>query len=170
MKILLHACCGSCAIECVQLLKQNENDITLFWYNPNIAPEDERNKRYDSLRKFAELSGTSMVSYAEYGVEDFVGNVISSHMDDCGICYATRLYVSAKTAFSGGYDAFSTSLLISPHQKHDVIYSLGNDIAQMTNVNFYYYDFRSLFRDGQRKARNLGLYMQKYCGCIKNKD
>lgn len=165
MRILLHACCGPCAIECVHILKNDGHEVALFWYNPNIEPKDEHDKRYDSLRKFADLSGTPLIAHSEYGVEDFVGNVISLHADDCGICYTTRLYATANATLSGGFDAFSTTLLISPYQKHDVIRSLGESVAQMTSTNFYYHDFRPSFREGQRKAREMGLYMQKYCGC-----
>jgi len=170
MKILLHACCGPCAIECVRLLADEKHDVALFWYNPNIAPKDEHDKRYESLHKFAELSGTQLITHSDYGVEDFVGNVISTHADDCGICYTTRLYAAANATFGSGFDAFSTTLLISPYQKHDVIRSVGVNIAQMIGTNFYYCDFRPSFRVGQQKAREMGLHMQKYCGCLKHKD
>jgi len=170
MKILLHACCAPCAIECVHLLCDDGHKVTLFWYNPNIEPQDEYGKRQGSLRKFVEFSATELINYGEYGIEDFTGNVISMNGDDCGICYTKRLFAAASVTLNAGYDAFSTTLLISPYQKHDVIRSVGENIEQMTGTSFYYRDFRSSFRDGQRKARELGFYMQKYCGCLKHKD
>jgi predicted adenine nucleotide alpha hydrolase (AANH) superfamily ATPase len=76
-----------------------------------------------------------------------------------------RLERTAARAAEGGFDGFSTSLLISPYQRHDAIRRLGEEAAAKFGVNFLYRDFRPLFRKGQAQARDLGLYMQKYCGC-----
>lgn len=65
-----------------------------------------------------------------------------------------------------GYDSFSTTLLVSPYQKHDALKELGEKLAKEYGIQFVYRDFRVGFREGQRKARELGLYMQKYCGCV----
>lgn len=81
-------------------------------------------------------------------------------------CYPVRLEQTAKYAKENGFDTISTTLLVSPYQKHDVIHSLGEKIAKEYGLEFLYRDFRVGFREGQAKARSLGLYMQKYCGCI----
>ena len=83
----------------------------------------------------------------------------------CFFCYRIRLEKTAVYAAQNGYDAFSTSLLISPYQQHDVIRRMGEELAAHYKVKFFYRDFRPLFREGQAEARALGLYRQKYCGC-----
>ena len=65
-----------------------------------------------------------------------------------------------------GYDGFSTTLLVSPYQNHEELKRLGEELAKKYEIKFVYRDFRVGFREGQAKARELGLYMQKYCGCI----
>ena len=82
-------------------------------------------------------------------------------------CYPVRLEQTAKYAKENGFDTISTTLLVSPYQKHDVIHSLGEKIAKEYGLEFLYRDFRVGFREGQAKARSLGLYMQKYCGIEK---
>lgn len=77
-----------------------------------------------------------------------------------------RLEQTAKYAKENGYDAFSTTLLISPYQNHEALKQIGEELAQKYNLIFLYRDFRPGFREGQNEARELGLYMQKYCGCI----
>ena len=85
----------------------------------------------------------------------------------CGnYCYPVRLAKTAKYAKEHGYDAFSTTLLVSPYQKHELICEIAEKIAKQYDIPFLYRDFRVGFREGQAKAREIGLYMQKYCGCI----
>lgn len=81
-------------------------------------------------------------------------------------CYRTRLEKTAQYAKENGYDSFSTTLLVSPYQKHDDIKRIGEELAEKYGLEFHYVDFRAGYREGQAKARELGLYMQKYCGCI----
>jgi predicted adenine nucleotide alpha hydrolase (AANH) superfamily ATPase len=82
------------------------------------------------------------------------------------MCYSLRLDKVAKYAKDNGFDAFTTSLLVSPYQKHDLIKELGEKFALKYNIKFYYQDFRPFFREGQAMAKEMGLYRQKYCGCI----
>ena len=77
-----------------------------------------------------------------------------------------RLGTAAKYAADHGYDAFTSSLLISPYQNHELLKAVGETMGKKYGVEFYYRDFRPGFREGQAKAREMGLYMQKYCGCI----
>ena len=81
-------------------------------------------------------------------------------------CYQKRLGETVRYAAENGYDAFTTTLLVSPYQKHDELKKVCEDLAQKSGIKFIYRDFREGFREGQKKARELGLYMQKYCGCI----
>ena len=81
-------------------------------------------------------------------------------------CYKVRLEQTAKYAKENGYDAFTTTLLVSPYQNHEVLTEIAKEMAKKYNIEFLYRDFRVGFRVGQAKARELGLYMQKYCGCV----
>ena len=81
-------------------------------------------------------------------------------------CYRVRLEQTAKYAKENGYDTFSTTLLISPYQNHEALKKIGEDMAKKYRLTFLYRDFRLGFKEGQAKARELGLYMQKYCGCV----
>ena len=81
-------------------------------------------------------------------------------------CYYVRLEQTAKYAKENGYTAFSTTLLVSPYQNHDALVEVAKMMAKKYDIEFLYRDFRVGFREGQAKARELGLYMQKYCGCI----
>ena len=103
----------------------------------------------------------------EYGLDEFCKNVINSLQTRCiDYCYKVRLEQTAKYAKENGYDTISTTLLISPYQKHEELKQLGEKIAKKYGLQFLYRDFRVGFREGQAKARELGLYMQKYCGCV----
>ena len=84
----------------------------------------------------------------------------------CDFCYEERIRVTAKFAKEHEYEAFSTTLLISPYQKHDRLKQICEKIAIEEKIPFVYTDLRSYFREGQKRARELPLYMQKYCGCI----
>lgn len=102
----------------------------------------------------------------DYGLRDFVRAVSADIDHRCAHCYTIRLGTAAKYAADHGYDAFTSSLLISPYQNHELLKTVGETMGKKYGVEFYYRDFRPGFREGQAKAREMGLYMQKYCGCI----
>jgi tRNA A37 threonylcarbamoyladenosine dehydratase len=140
---------------------------TLFWYNPNIHPLTEYQNRRDALSAFAAAKTLEREMIDEYGLESFLSNMgdTTEAPERCSICYRMRLERTAAYAAEKGFDAFSTSLLISPYQKHDIIRSLGEELAARYGVEFVYRDFRPLFKHSRALSRALGLYMQKYCGC-----
>lgn len=111
-----------------------------------------------------------MVFHDYYGLKEFTKNVTNNIDNRCSYCYTTRLSETAKYAYENNYDAFCTTLLISPYQNHEKIIEIGNKLAEKYGIKFYYYDFRPYFREGQAKARELGFYMQKYCGCIYSEE
>ncbi|HEU12502.1 MAG TPA: hypothetical protein ENO35_00225, partial [Euryarchaeota archaeon] len=84
----------------------------------------------------------------------------------CRYCYADRLDRTARYARDHGYDSFTTSLLYSPYQKHEIVREIGNNIAKKYGITFYYMDFRDLYPRGDEIAKRYGLYRQGYCGCI----
>jgi len=187
MRLLFHCCCGPCATACIESLSAEGITPTLFWYNPNIHPLTEYHNRRDALSAFAVAKNleTEIIEEEfftteyteghgggegkdEYGQEFFLKCLGSKTEapERCSLCYRMRLERTAAYAAEKGFDVFSTSLLISPWQQHDVIRSLGEELAARYGVEFVYRDFRPLFQQSRSQARALGLYMQKYCGCI----
>ncbi|GHV63314.1 hypothetical protein AGMMS49587_12940 [Spirochaetia bacterium] len=172
MKLLLHSCCAPCSVKCIDDLAAEDLRPALFWYNPNIHPYTEYRSRRDTLVKFAADSGLELIGDDEYGLRLFLHNMPAAetqaddHPSRCAYCYRLRLEKTAVHAAKNGYDYFSTTLLISPYQNHDLIRQIGEELGEAQGVKFLYRDFRPLFREGQGRARELGLYLQKYCGCI----
>lgn len=166
MKLLLHSCCAPCSIKCVDALRQEGMEPTIFWYNPNIHPFTEYRSRKNTLLEWAKDENLEVIVKDEYGLRSFIDNVYPDYGSRCNYCYAVRLENVAKKAVELGYTHFSTTLLISPYQKHETIKDIGEEISQKYGVEFLYRDFRPYFREGQRIAREKGIYMQKYCGCI----
>lgn len=166
MKLLLHTCCAPCSVYCIDKLKENNIDITCYWYNPNIHPFKEYEARLNTLKDYTKSINIPLVVDDYYGLKEFCSNVIDKINNRCGYCYLCRLENTFEYASLNGFEAVSTTLLISPYQNHEMIIKTCEMLSKKYNIKFYYEDFRVGFRSGQEKARNLGLYMQKYCGCI----
>lgn len=108
-----------------------------------------------------------LVLKEEYGLDEFCKNVVSDIKNRCvNYCYPKRLSETVKYAAENGYDTFTTTLLVSPYQKHEELIKVCEKLAKESGVKFLYRDFRVGFREGQAKAKEIGLYRQKYCGCI----
>ena len=166
MKLLLHTCCGPCTMGTLKELNRNEHDITAFWYNPNIHPYKEYEARLNSLKELTSSIEMPVIIEDDYGLRDFVRMVVDDINGRCINCYRDRLYATAKKAKELGFDAFSTTLLVSPYQQHNRIKEEATKIGEEIGVPFFYVDPRPHFREGNREAREQGLYMQKYCGCV----
>ena len=167
MKLLLHTCCAPCSVYCIESLREEGIEPTLYWFNPNIHPYMEYKARRDTLKQYAEMINIEAIFEEDYGLKEFCKNVIDDLDNRCSkYCYRVRLEQTAKYAKENGYDSFATTLLISPYQNHDELIKIGKEMALKYGIEFLYRDFRTGFREGQAKARELGLYMQKYCGCI----
>lgn len=168
MKLLFHCCCAPCATACLDDLASGGIEPNLFWYNPNIHPYTEYQSRRDALISYAASRGLEPEMIDEYGLRSFISGIGASMETParCEFCYRLRLEKTAVHAAKNGFDAFSTSLLISPYQNHEAIRRIGEELAAQYGAAFLYRDFRPRFREGQAQARSIGLYMQKYCGCI----
>lgn len=167
MKLLMHTCCAPCSVYCIDSLRSENIEPTVYWFNPNIHPYQEYKARRDTLKQYTASINIDAVFEEDYGLRDFCKNVVDDLGNRCSnYCYPVRLEQTAKYAKENGFDTISTTLLVSPYQKHDFIHELGNKIANEYGLDFLYRDFRVGFREGQNKARELGLYMQKYCGCV----
>lgn len=172
MKLLLHTCCGPCFLGVWEDLKTSDFEVTNYFYNPNIQPDAEYKLRLENLKKAIEEKTTGLI-IEEYDKDEHL-EAIKGHENDfperCIYCYLLRLNQTVKKAKELGFDAFSTTLLVSPYQKHEELAMIGKQIGEKYGIQFYYYDWRPFFRDGQNKARELDLYRQKYCGCIFSKN
>jgi len=166
MKLLLHICCAPCSIMVVDDLRRNNIDVTGYWYNPNIHPFTEYKSRMDTLKEYSSNINLEVIYNDYYGLKKFTKEVVSNIENRCVKCYRMRLEETARYAKENNYEAFSTTLLISPYQNHELLKEVGEQLAKEYGIKFYYKDFRPVFKEGQRLAREKGLYMQKYCGCI----
>lgn len=166
MKILFHMCCAPCSTYPVEVLRGEGHELYGIFYNPNIHPYTEYKKRLDTAKEFCEKVAMPLIVVDEYNIVEFLRNCIYKEDSRCKMCYDTRLDRVAIEAKSGGFDAFTTSLLVSPYQKHDLIKEIGENLGQKYGMDFLYKDFRCGFREGQQKAKDMGLYRQQYCGCI----
>ncbi|AEF85213.1 uncharacterized conserved protein [Treponema primitia ZAS-2] len=166
MKLLLHTCCAPCSVQCLETLRAEDIRPDLFWYNPNIHPYTEYKARRDTLAQFVADIGLNLLMEDEYGLRSFLAGLGQDYTNRCTFCYRLRLEKTASFAAARGYDCFSTTLLISPYQKHDLIREAAEGMAEKYGIPFFYRDFRPGFREGQKQARERGFYIQKYCGCI----
>jgi predicted adenine nucleotide alpha hydrolase (AANH) superfamily ATPase len=166
LKILLHTCCSNCAVYPVQKFRQQGYVVTGFWFNPNIHPYQEYKSRLESVRTLEALWKIEMIYMDEYGLVDFLRTVVGKEKERCAFCYTMRLEKTASEAARCGFDAFTTSLLISPYQNINTISAIGKRLSDTYNVEFYFDDLRPGFRQAMQTAKDLGLYRQKYCGCI----
>ena len=164
--LLLHICWAPCSLSCIEPLRSEGIEPIGFWYNPNIHPWKEYQARRDCLLEYAPSIGLELRVQEEYGLKNFVRHVSEDIEHRCSYCYEHRIEATAKYAAEYGFPSFTTTLLASPYQNHEGIIRAGNHFAKQYGVEFWYRDFRPNFRAGNQKARELGFYMQKYCGCI----
>lgn len=167
MKLLMHTCCAPCSVYCIDSLRKEEIEPTVYWYNPNIHPYMEYKARRDCLKEYTKKIGIEAIFEDEYGLDEFCKNVVCDLQNRCvNYCYKIRMEKTVQYAKENGYDAFTTTLFVSPYQRHEELKKVCEDLAKKYDIEFLYRDFRIGFREGQAKARELGLYMQRYCGCI----
>ncbi|MEW6710491.1 MAG: epoxyqueuosine reductase QueH [Candidatus Riflebacteria bacterium] len=170
MTILLHSCCGPCLGGSIDILKQNvgNESIDAFWFNPNIHPYLEYRERLLSFGKLcAALNLKAIYGPVEYGLEHFLQKLNGKHGEErCAQCYRMRFEDAARTAARLNYRAFTTTLLVSPYQQHELIKEVGTKTAEEFGTEFFYCDFRPGFRNTHEAAKTHELYKQKYCGCI----
>jgi predicted adenine nucleotide alpha hydrolase (AANH) superfamily ATPase len=147
-------------------LQERETEVTGFFFNPNIHPFQEYQKRLESLRRYSEEVGLKVIYRDEYLLEEFLKNVSQRVEKRCGYCYSIRLEATAQEAKRQRFDYFSTTLLQSTHQDHSLIEETGERISKEVGIPFYYENFRQGWRRGVEVSKAMGLYRQQYCGCI----
>lgn len=166
MNLLLHICCAPCAVFPVQELRSSGMQISGFFFNHNIHPYLEYRKRLETVQEYSALVELEVIYRDEYRLEEFLGAVATDPEQRCLYCYASRLEVAAAEAACRGFDAFSSTLLYSRYQKHEMISELCRGFAQKYGVDFHYSDFRTGWQKGIDISKKLGLYRQQYCGCV----
>lgn len=166
MKLLLHICCAPCSIMCIETLRNEGIEPVGFWNNPNIHPYTEYRMRKNTLVDYAKSIGLELIVHGEYGLRPFVRAVAEDIDGRCAQCYRMRMEAAAEYAAQNGFTHFTSTLFVSPYQNHELLRKTAEEAAKKYGVSFLYRDFRPYFREGQDRARELGLYMQKYCGCV----
>ncbi|MDP2992656.1 MAG: epoxyqueuosine reductase QueH [Deltaproteobacteria bacterium] len=166
MNLLLHICCAPCTIYPLKVLRGEGMRITGFFYNPNIHPYLEFKRRLDTLKEYSRQADLAVICDETYYLREFLRAVVGHEDERCGLCYTLRLREAARVARKEKCDAFTTTLLYSKYQKHQIIREVGELIGQQENIPFVYLDFREGWQEGITMSRKMGMYRQGYCGCL----
>jgi len=166
MKLLLHICCAPCSIYPIKTIRAGSLDLMGFFYRNNIHPYTECLKRQEALQSYAQEIDLRLIYQEGYDLEGFIQNVVYREKDRCSYCYHDRLRTTALMAKRGKFDYFSTTLLYSKFQNHDMLKSIGESVGRAAGVPFFYEDFRTGWQEGVKTSKDLAMYRQQYCGCI----
>ena len=166
MNILLHVCCGPCAVYPLEFLRQHGHEVTGYFYNPNIHPYREFKRRIKALDEYSEQKKFKVTIDRNYGLTEYLRQVVFNENIRCSICYDMRLEPTARLAAEQGADAFSSTLLYSKYQNHQLLIDKCNKLADQYGVQFFYRDFREGWQQGIDGSIAMELYRQPYCGCI----
>jgi len=165
-KLLVHCCCAHCAAYTVKHFREQGYEAHALWYNPNIHPYSEHQNRLEAMRSLAQTLKLPLIISQGYDFVSYFRQVVGREKERCQYCFRLRLTKTADTALKMGFYAFSTTLLISPHQKHKLILQVGNQLSGEKGIDFLYTDLRKRYSDSRHLTKPLGLYRQRYCGCI----
>jgi predicted adenine nucleotide alpha hydrolase (AANH) superfamily ATPase len=141
-------------------------DVMGFFYRHNIHPFQECLKREKTLKTYATDIDLKVIYQRDYKMEEFLQSVVFREKDRCRYCYYDRLKATALVAKKGKFDAFTTTLLYSKFQNHELIKSTGDALAKQYGLKFFYHDFSEGWKFGIEESKKMGMYRQQYCGCI----
>ena len=170
MKVVLHACCGPCASACVPRLKEEGHDVTMLFANSNIDTAEEFERRRAAAEMLAKADSVPF-AVVPYDHADWLREVAAGYEDApekgarCARCYRYSLKKAAEYAAAHGLDAFTTSLTVSPHKPSAVVFAAGESIDAAPQFLVDDFKKREGFKLSVRRAKELGLYRQSYCGC-----
>ncbi len=164
--VLVHCCCAHCTAYTVDFWRQQGYEVSALWYNPNIHPYMEHQHRLEAMKSLAQEVNLPLIITEGYDIIDYFRQVAGHESQRCQYCFGLRLLKTAETAHQRGFSAFTTSLLISPHQKHDLLREIGNKIAKEKCVDFLYADLRNRYSDSRHITKPLNPYRQQYCGGV----
>jgi predicted adenine nucleotide alpha hydrolase (AANH) superfamily ATPase len=169
LKILVHVCCAPCFTYPHKRLIEDGHEVVGFFYNPNIHPYTEYRARLHSLQRYSSLKPVKIIYKDEYPLTEFLEGqlqFINQGKNRCEFCIQMRMDETAKAAWENGFDEFTTTLLESKYQPHDMIKKIGENLAKKYEIKFHYEDFRKGWKESISISKDLELYRQKYCGCI----
>lgn len=169
MRLLLHCCCGPCAVLVADHFRAQGHEVTGWFFNPNIHPVEERRRRQETMRAAAAAVDLPLLdgeTEVDLPLGDFLLLLARDGGRRCENCYALRLGASAREAASRGFDGFATTLAISPYQDLAAIERIGRQAAEEAGTTFLGEDLRHRYPDSCDRARALDLYRQNYCGCL----
>jgi predicted adenine nucleotide alpha hydrolase (AANH) superfamily ATPase len=164
--VLVHCCCAHCAAYTVEHWRRQGYELSALWYNPNIHPYMEHQARLEAMQSLANKQGFSLIATEGYDIIEYFKRVTGHEAQRCRYCFHLRLQKTAETALKLGFNAFTSSLLISPHQKHELLLEIGNKLAEEMGINFLYADLRKRYSDSRHITKPMALYRQQYCGCV----
>lgn len=172
--LFLHACCGPCATVSVPAWRSEGVEPRLWFWNPNLQPTVEHARRRAGLERYAAAEDVMVVEGQEAAPQAewraWAASLSATPPEArCTTCLRLRLAAAAAAAAAAGAARFSTTLSVSPYQRHDLICAAGEAAADEQGVDFVYLDLRARFRESYAESRRLGLYRQKYCGCAASK-
>jgi predicted adenine nucleotide alpha hydrolase (AANH) superfamily ATPase len=147
-------------------LRIQGHEVTGVFYNPNIHPYQEYQKRRQTLVDYADKAFLNVVWTEGYPLEEFLRGIVFKENERCAYCLVDRLKYTAQLAIREKYDGYTTTLLYSKYQKHDLIREIGENLSRQLGIFFYYQDFRTGWAEGVKISKELGMYRQSYCGCI----
>ncbi|MBI4285745.1 MAG: epoxyqueuosine reductase QueH [Chloroflexi bacterium] len=164
---MIHTCCAPCSTYTVDFWREQRHELSGYWSNPNIHPFDEHRQRLQTMEDYARSIGLPLIVASGFHPEDYFQAVAGHEMqvERCRYCYTLRLSHAAAAAKREGFDAFTTTLLISPYQDQEWIRQIGQETQAKAGVRFLYQDLRPGYRRSREMAREAGLYRQRYCGC-----
>jgi epoxyqueuosine reductase len=165
-KVLLHICCAPCSIYPLKQLKSENAEVYGFFYNPNIHPYTEFQKRLKTLEHYAKIALLSLKIDESYELEHFLKGALEYGKDRCLFCYRIRLEKAFQRGCETGAEAVTTTLLYSKYQRHEDIKAIGGELSDQYGIDFLYRDFRIGWKEGVEESKKLNMYRQNYCGCI----
>ena len=167
MNLLLHCCCGPCSTVTVEHFRSSGDEVTGWFFNPNIHPADELRLRETWFERAASAIRLPLLRPGPaLDLRRFLLALAGRGRERCRGCYQFRLRATAREAAARGFDGFSTTLLISPYQDIAAIQEIGRAMAARVGLVFRFADLRERFSESRERARELGLYQQNYCGCL----
>jgi len=164
--VLVHGCCAHCIAYTVEHWRQQKYELSVLWYNPNIHPYMEHQARLEAMQSLAKKLDFPLIINEGYEIIEYFRRVTGHEAQRCRYCFHLRLQKTAETAVKLGFSAFTSSLLISPHQKHELLLEIGNNLAEEMGIPFLYTDLRKRYSDSRHITKPMDLYRQQYCGCI----
>jgi len=166
MNILLHVCCGPCTVYPLDSLRRQGHQVSGYFFNPNIHPYREFKRRIGALVEFSRQMDFPVEIDRNYGLTEYLRQVVFHETKRCARCYDMRLEPTVKFGLERGADAFSTTLLYSKYQNHQLLIEKCEHLADKYNLPFFYQDFREGWQQGIDGSIAMNLYRQPYCGCI----